>query len=88
MKKEEFDAEVQKIGLEKVDKSLFNHESNISYYIDEKRTDVYGLYRNDKNKYVVFYKCIERSVFKNLGEYSSEEEAYDVLLEDLKKYSK
>lgn len=88
MNKADFEKEVKEMGLEKVDKSVVNLESNISYYIDEKRTDVYGVYKNEERKYIVFYKCLERSIFKNLGEYNTEEEAYDVLLDDLKNCSK
>ena len=88
MNKADFEKEVEKMGLEKVDKSVLNYESNISYYVDEKRTDIYGIYKNPEKQYVIFYKCLERSIMKNLGEYKTEEEAYDVLLADLKNCSK
>ena len=84
MNKKEFEEEVEKMGLESVKVFIDNHITRKSYYLDSNRLDIYGIYKNSEGKYVVFYRSVERETSKELGQYETEEEAYDNLLKDLK----
>ena len=84
MNKSEFEKEAKKYRIERVKRSDAVYDKKITYYIDFDRTDLYGIFKNENKKYVLFYKSIEREISKKLGEFDTEEDTYDSLLIDLK----
>ena len=83
MKKKDFEQKVQELG---VIKKYYSKErkKGFDYYIDEEKFLIYGVLE-ENNKYVVFLKDFEREKFKETGEFNSEDEAYDYLMELIKK---
>lgn len=80
MNKKEFEKKLKELGLVKKD---YNSKElkECEYYIDKKRFHMFGYYYDKNNKYIIFFKDFEREAFKEIGEFSSVEEAYDALLE-------
>ena len=83
MKKKELEQKMQELG---VIKKYYSKErkKGFDYYIDEEKFLIYGVLE-ENHKYVVFLKDFEREKFKETGEFNSEDEAYDYLMELIKK---
>ena len=86
MNKKDFLKKVEKLGCTRVprnEKELLG--KNAVYLLEEKTGDLYGIYKNKENKYVLFYKASERAISKTIGEYDIEDEAFEKLYDYIKK---
>lgn len=83
MTKKEFDEKIKELRVAKKYYST-EHLKGFEYYIDEEKFAIFGCFSDVNKKYVVFYKDFEREKSKEIGEFDTEEEAYDVLLEIIK----
>lgn len=85
MNKTDFEKKIKKMGLEKITSSNLEQViTKSTYYSEKKRDNFYGFYQNKKKKFVIFFKDPERGIVTELGEYDTEEEAYDKLIAELK----
>ena len=83
MKKKEFEEKIKEYDIEKIpNKGLIKSiiERNYEYYSRKNEVNnIYGIQRKDK-EYIVFFKDIERGITNDIGCFSTEDEAYEVLL--------
>lgn len=88
MNKEEFEKRIKEFKLQKIYqengiKNIFGNEKEL--YIDKVTNDIYGcFYEEDKKRFVIFFIDTEREIIKNLGNFKTEEEAYEKLFDKIK----
>ena len=80
MTKKKFEEKIKELNVVKKYYSK-NHLKGFEYYVDEEKFAIFGCFSDVDKKYIVFYKDFEREKSKEIGEFDTEEEAYDVLLE-------
>lgn len=87
MKKREFEKKIKDMNLDKLYYQDRKPEFSKGIYEDNDKNCIYGCYF-DGEKYVVFFKDTERSIIREIGNFTSEDEAYDKLFEVIKLWSK
>lgn len=87
MKKQEFEKRIKQMKLDKLYYQDRKPEFSKGIYEDNDKNCIYGCYF-DGEKYVVFFKDTERSIIREIGNFTSEDEAYDKLFEVIKLWSK
>lgn len=87
MKKREFEKKIKDMNLDKLYYQDIKPEFSKGIYEDNDKNCIYGCYF-DGEKYVVFFKDTERSIIREIGNFTSEDEAYDKLFEVIKLWSK
>lgn len=88
MKKISFEKEMVKLKLEKVYKQMnlkTAEDVNREYYIDRNRLNIYGYYKNNEEKHVVFFIDYERGILTEIGNFDSEDEAFENLYKFISK---
>ena len=90
MKKSEFEKKIKELKLEKIyqEGSLQSYsQKQREYYREKERESFYGCYYDSELKrYVIFFKDSERNVVKHLGNYKTEDEAYDNLFKEINEW--
>lgn len=83
MDKKEFEEKMIQYNIKKIPcKGLIKSiiERHREYYTKKNEENtIYGIQKKDKS-FIIFFKDIERGITTELGSFSSEEEAYDGLL--------
>lgn len=87
MKKREFEKKIKDMNLDKLYYQDRKPEISKGIYEDNEKNCIYGCYF-DGEKYVAFFKDTERSIIREIGNFTSEDEAYDKLFEAIKLWSK
>jgi len=87
MKKIEFESKLGKLGLKKVfsEGMLQNYKEHREFYKYSQTGVFFGCY-SKKGEIVVFFKDSERGVEKMIGQFDSEDEAYENLYNAIKKW--
>lgn len=80
MNKKEFQNKMTELGLLKKSKRMMEFKK-VQYFVDQTRFFILGYYKNKNKNFVAFFKDFERETFKEMGEFATEEEVYDVLVE-------
>ena len=92
MTKTEFEKKIKKLNLQKVYKDngfekIFEKIKEI--YIDKTTNDVYGCFFDTEQKnYIIFFIDAERGIAKDLGDFRTEDEAYEHLFFKIDKWKK
>lgn len=91
MTKQEFENKIKQLNLEKVylnGKIQTYTKNQKEIYRDNQRDNLYGCYYNELDKkYITFFTDAERGIVETIGEYKTEEEAYDNLFKIIKKWN-
>lgn len=87
MKKIEFENKCEKLGLKKVysDGVLQNYKQQREFYKLSQTGVFFGCYFG-KNEYIVFFKDSERGIENMIGQFKTEDEAYENLYQIIKKW--
>ena len=89
MNKIEFEEKIKEHNIKKISsKGLIRSflERNFEYYTKQNEENIiYGIQRKEK-KYHIFFKDTERGITTDLGQFLTEEEAYDSLFSTIKSW--
>ena len=73
-----------KAGLRKVANYQRKYKTGGTYFLDEVRIDIYGIFRTSEGSFIAFYDCIERGKMNELGEVKTVSEACELLSKAIK----
>ena len=83
MNKKEFEEKIEALDIKKIPCKGFLKcflERHHEYYTKKNEMNIiYGIQKKDKG-FIIFFKDIERGITTDIGQYQTEEEAYDNLL--------
>lgn len=83
MKKKEFEKKVKELNLDRIYyRGRMTQDPSKGFFEDSDENGIYGCYQEGE-KYVVFFKDTERAIIKVIGNYETEDEAYDKLFETI-----
>lgn len=87
MKKLEFESKIGELGLRKIysEGVLQNYKQQREFYKLSQNGVFFGCYFS-KNEYVVFFKDSERGIEKMIGQFKTEDEAYENLYKVIKNW--
>ena len=92
MTKTEFEKKIKKMNLQKVRQEdglekIFEKLKEI--YIDKATNDIYGCFFDTERKnYIIFFLDSERGIARDLGDFKTEDEAYEHLFFQIAKITK
>lgn len=92
MTKTEFEKKIKKMNLQKVRQEdglekIFEKLKEI--YIDKATNDIYGCFFDTERKnYIIFFLDSERGIARDLGDFKTEDEAYEHLFFKIDKWKK